>query len=129
MRLTLDNEPELREAQAALFNINAPGGSWILLSYVGPSTVHLASGGSDSVEQVRWQFEDDQIQYAMLRLDVSGQTGNEKIRVLFVQWTGPGVGIIEKTKKTAHVGDAQALLQPFHRDVYVTNRQRFDTKT
>lgn len=129
MPLRLDNEPELREAQSALFSANARGGGWLLLNYVGSAVVHFASGGSDSVDDLRGQFEDDQIQYALARLDVPGQTGSDSTRDVFVQWTGPGVGIIEKGRKTAHLGEAQAILQPFHADVRVTNRERFDTET
>lgn len=62
MPLRLDNEPELREAQAALFNINSTSG-WLLLNYVGPQTVHFAAGGEGGPEEIAPQFEDDQIQY------------------------------------------------------------------
>ena len=124
MLLTLDNEGELREAQAALFNANARGCAWLLLNYVGFTTVHFTAGGSDSVEELRPHLQDEEIQYALVRLPLpDGST-----RDVFVQFTGPGVGIIEKGKKTAHLGDVQALLQPFHKDVSVTNPHRFDTE-
>lgn len=62
MPLKLDNESELREAQAALFNINSTSG-WLILNYVGPSTVHFSAGGEGGPEEVYQQLEDDQIQY------------------------------------------------------------------
>ena len=62
MPLKLDNESELREAQAALFNINSVSG-WLLLNYVGPSTIHFAAGGEGGPEELAQHFEDDQIQY------------------------------------------------------------------
>ena len=127
MLLTLDNEGEFREAQAALFNANARGCAWLLLNYVGLTTVHFVRGGED-VEDLRPALEDDQIQYALVRLPVPGKTGRDGIRDVFVTFIGPGVGIIEKGKKTAHLGDVQALLQPFHKDVSVTNPHRFDTE-
>lgn len=124
MLLTLDNEGELREAQAAMFSANARGCAWLLLNYVGFTTVHFTAGGSDSVEELRPHLQDEEIQYALVRLPLpDGST-----RDVFVQFTGPGVGIIEKGKKTAHLGDVQALLQPFHKDVSVTNPHRFDTE-
>jgi hypothetical protein len=128
MLLTLDNEGELREAQAAMFSANAHGCAWLLLNYVGFTTVHFTAGGSDSVEELRPHLQDDQIQYALVRLPVPGKTGRDGIRDVFVTFIGPGVGIIEKGKKTAHLGDVQALLQPFHKDVSVTNPHRFDTE-
>ena len=33
------------------------------------------------------------------------------LRDIFICWVGPGVGIIEKGKKTAFLGDAQSFLQ------------------
>jgi hypothetical protein len=63
MPLMLDNESELREAQAALFNINSQSG-WLLLNFVGPNTVHFSAGGEfNGIEDISSQFEDDQIQY------------------------------------------------------------------
>jgi hypothetical protein len=83
----------------------------------------------DYAEDLRSQLEDDQIQYALVRLDVPGQTGSGSTRDVFVHWTGPRDGIIEKSRRMPHVGDAQKFLQPFHADVHVTNRDRFDTET
>jgi hypothetical protein len=125
----LDNEGELREAQAALFNVNAGGGGWLMLRYVGPTTVSFAAGGEDGTGDLLRQFADDQIQYALIRLDVPGQTGSGSTRDVFVRWTGPEVGIIDKGRRFSHEADVQGFLQPFHTHVNVTNRQRFDTET
>ncbi|KAM9994962.1 hypothetical protein ACTFIY_001136 [Dictyostelium cf. discoideum] len=125
MPLKLDNESELREAQAALFNINSTNG-WCLLNYVGPSTVHFAAGG-ENFQDIAPQFEEDQIQYGILRIGDIQEKGTLKntVRDVFFCWIGPGVGIIEKGKKTAYIGDAQQLLQPFHADITVLNKAHF----
>ncbi|KAM9970716.1 hypothetical protein ACTFIR_002580 [Dictyostelium discoideum] len=129
MPLKLDNEPELREAQAALFNINSTDG-WCLLNYVGPSTVHFAAGG-ENFEDVFNQLEDDQIQYGILRVGNIQEKGTLKttVRDVFFCWIGPGVGIIEKGKKTAFIGDAQQFLQPFHADITVLNKSHLSRET
>jgi len=127
MPLKLDNESELREAQAALFNINSTTG-WLLCNYVGASTVHFAAGGEGDVSEIAPHLEDDQIQYGLCRIGNIQEKGTLKttIRDIFFCWIGPGVGIIEKGKKTALLGDAQALLQPYHADITVLNKAHFD---
>lgn len=126
MPLKLDNEGELSEARAALFRSNSVSG-WLLLNYVGPSTVHFAAGGDDSGIAAR--FEDDQIQYALVRVPVQDRKLGSTIRDVFVSWIGPEVGIIEKGKKNALLSEAQSYLQPFHTDVAVLNGNHFDLQT
>jgi hypothetical protein len=123
MPLRIDNESELREAQAALFNINSTSG-WLLLNYVGPSTVHFSAGGEDGIEELLQQLEDDQIQYGLIRFSFE-ENGRTNIKDVFISWIGSSVGIIEKGKKLTFLGDAQSYLQPFHADVTVSNKNNF----
>ncbi|KAH6879993.1 hypothetical protein B0T10DRAFT_145682 [Thelonectria olida] len=130
MPLKLDNESELREAQAALFNVNSTSG-WLLLNYVGPSTVHFAAGGEGGVEEFKSQLEDDQIQYGLIRLGNIQERGTLKttIRDIFIVSIGTSVGIIEKGKKTAFLGDAESYLQPFHSSVTVIKKDNLNEET
>jgi len=126
MPLKLDNEGEMREAQAALFNVNSTAG-WILLNYVGPSTVHFTAGGEGGPEEVLAQFQDDQVQYGVIRIGGIVEKGTLKttIRDIFFCHIGSKVGIIEKGKKTAFYGDAQQILLPYHADITVLTAHKF----
>lgn len=42
---------------------------------------------------------------------------------------GPGVGVIEKGKKVASMGDVEALLQPFHSSLTALSRTNFNDET
>ncbi|KAG4078981.1 hypothetical protein HA402_001636 [Bradysia odoriphaga] len=125
--LQLDNESELREAQAALFNDNSVSG-WLLLNYVGDTTVHFAAGGEGGAEDVVSHLEDDQIQYILIREGGIPEVGSSKttIRDVFIAWIGPNVDVIEKGKKTAMLGDAENMLQPFHASITALNRDNFN---
>jgi len=127
MPLKLDNESELREAQAALFNINSTTG-WLLMNYVGPTTVHFAAGGEGGITDVVPHLQDDQIQYGLVRIGGIKEKGTlkETIRDIMFTWIGPGVGLMEKGKKTSLLGDAQNLLQPYHADITVLNKSLFN---
>jgi hypothetical protein len=128
MSLHIENESELQEAHDAFLDDDVGGGAWLVLNYVGPSIVSSKTSGSGSVEELRNHFEDDQIQYALVRLAVPGQTGRFSTRDVFVQWTGPAVDLAEKGKKFLHVDVVHQRLQPFNAYVRVTHRQRFDTE-
>ncbi|XP_037037590.1 uncharacterized protein LOC119075268 [Bradysia coprophila] len=125
--LRLDNESELREAQAALFNTNSESG-WLLLNYVSDSTVHFAAGGEGGPDDVVPHLEADQIQYVLIRVGGIQEEGTSKTtyRDVFIAWIGPSVGIIEKGKKTAFLGDAQNMLQPFHASITALNSDKIN---
>lgn len=129
MPVRLDNESEFREAKAALFNANSQSG-WLLLNYVGPSTLHFAAKGEGGVEEIHPHLEEYQIQYALVRLGGIQEKGTLKtVRDVFITWIGPGVGLIEKGKKRAFEGDVQSYLQPFETDLTVLNTNNFNTRT
>ncbi|KAN0038168.1 hypothetical protein ACTA71_000340 [Dictyostelium dimigraforme] len=129
MPLKLDNESELREAQAALFNINSKGG-WLIINYVGPSTIHFSAGG-ENFSDIAPLLEDDQIQYGVVRIGDIQEKGALKttVRDVFFCWIGPGVGILEKGKKAAFLGDAEQILQPYHASITVVNKENFNRET
>jgi hypothetical protein len=82
------------------------------------------------VDELASQLQDDEIQYAVVRLSgIQDQRGNPTTRDVFLTSIGAGVGIIEKGKKMPYMQDAQRLLQPFHTAVTVSaiknlNRER-----
>ncbi|KAM9970717.1 hypothetical protein ACTFIR_002581 [Dictyostelium discoideum] len=125
MHLKLEDESGLREAQAALFNINSTNG-WCLLNYSGQETIYLAAKG-ENFDEIVGNLKDDQIQYGVVRIGDIQEKGTLKttVRDVFFCWIGPGVGIIQKGKKSALLGDVQKLLQPYHADITVLNKSNF----
>lgn len=65
MVLQFENEPELREDQAALFNFDTGAGGWLLLNHVAGkhyNVVRYAAKRTEGPKEIRSLFEKDQIQ-------------------------------------------------------------------
>lgn len=114
MVLQIANQPELNEAHYALFSSDAFAGSWILLNYVGRETLKMTAAGEDSSEGLVRELRDDEVQYALIRIDVSAADGKKELRDVLVTWTGPAVPIIEKGRKSQYQ-DAVAAQLPDHK--------------
>lgn len=63
MPLNLDNQAELKSALSNIFNANHTGDGWVLLNYVGPSTLHFVGSSSGAPETLESKLHDDQVQY------------------------------------------------------------------
>lgn len=59
------------------------------------------AGGEAGPEEVASQFADDQIEYALIRLDERPEDGSSQttIKDIFLEWVGPEVGPTDKEKK------------------------------
>jgi len=131
--VSLPDEKKVRDLIGQNFHINAKR-YWILMNYKDPNTVVLAAHGAGPLSEVIPQLRDDQMQYLLIRLPLDDQAqhvaqGSEitvnKIRDVFVAWTGPKVGLIEKGKKKSHIGALQKLLSPSHAELQAVNRDHF----
>jgi hypothetical protein len=100
--------------------------SWFVVSYTGPNNISFTASGTKSLEEFGEQLKDDQVQYAMLRL--STPTSTTKVRDIFISWFGPGVKLMDKSKKRSHLGDVKRILQPFHCELTVQGKKHWNEK-
>ncbi|KAF2075351.1 hypothetical protein CYY_003327 [Polysphondylium violaceum] len=130
--VSISNPAELKNALAQYKASNASN-PWIVLGYVSPSSIAYRQSG-EGVENMVASLKDNEAAYILIRCqynekDPGFKTGvldnKANLKDIFIAWTGPQVGIIEKGKKTSHVGDAKALLQPFHAEITALNRANF----
>jgi len=126
MSLQLDNPAELRQGLDSIFNASSTSG-WVLLNYVGPSTVHFASAGDEGPDQMMQYLADDAIQYGLIRIGRIQQKSGLKVvnRDVFVTFIGPEVSAAEKSDKSGFLSDAQSLLQPFQASITVLDKYKF----
>eukprot|EP01132_Coremiostelium_polycephalum_P010059 gene10059-12331_t len=110
---------------------------WIIMGYSGPNAFEYKSEGTGTASMVS-KLLDNEVAYILIRVQITesdpgfkeGVLDNKaNLRDVFINWTGPSVGIIEKGKKKSHVGDAKALFQPFHSEITAVNRTHFNDAT
>lgn len=124
--LSIANPLALCNAMDDIF-CNKSFSGWVMVCYTNPSTIEFRKSGTGGVEELAAEFNDDEIQYALLRLPlpVTGANKAKKTRDVFIAWIGPNIGQIEKGRKRAHLGDVKDLLQPFHSELAVTSKKNF----
>ncbi|EFA84798.1 hypothetical protein PPL_01791 [Heterostelium album PN500] len=110
---------------------------WIVLGYTSPTTVELVATGSGGAATLSKQLDDSKVLYILVKEEYDesdpgfkeGVIGNKaNSKDIFIAWTGPKVGIIEKGKKKSHVGDAKACFQPFHAELTAVNSAHFNDR-
>lgn len=96
------------------------------MTYSNADTVVYQAHGSGAVSEAVALLDDSKMQYALFRIPVDSKSGEievKKVRDIFVAWTGPKVGVIEKGRKKIHIGKMAAFLKPSHAELQAVNRQ------
>lgn len=64
------------------------------------------------------------MQYAVIRIpDKKDKT--DTVRDVMISWSGPSMGIMERSKKKVHIGEVKDLLTPFHADLEAISKTNF----
>ncbi len=93
------------------------------MRYRDANTIVYDSHGTGPLTEITDKLQDNEMAYMIFRLPLDNPSGTDnvrtgpgaeiqvnKVRDVFVAWTGPKVGLIEKGKKKSHLGTMQALL-------------------
>ncbi|GAM18766.1 hypothetical protein SAMD00019534_019410 [Acytostelium subglobosum LB1] len=135
--VSVSNPQKLNEALAH-YRRPENASDWIIVGYSGPATLEFRQAGNGGASALIQHLRDDECAYVFVREEYTegdagfkeGVIGNKaNTKDIFIAWTGPKVGIIEKGKKKSHVGDAKVLFQPFHAELTAINRANFNDVT
>jgi len=128
--ITVTDHSRLKSVVQQTFDLSVPRG-WVLVKYTGPTTIALqASAPNGTIPDLVSKLDDDQIQYALVRLPAitfGGVEGTPKD--IFVTWVGPKVGKIERGKKSEHLQDLKTVLEPSHTDLTALTKNNFTEQT
>eukprot|EP01087_Luapelamoeba_hula_P001154 TRINITY_DN108_c0_g1_i1.p1 TRINITY_DN108_c0_g1~~TRINITY_DN108_c0_g1_i1.p1 ORF type:complete len:164 (+),score=26.27 TRINITY_DN108_c0_g1_i1:39-494(+) len=134
MSITLDDRAGVKAALTSLQGSGSFSG-FIVLRYTGNTSLGLQATGAGGVEELGPHFRDEEVQYAVVRValekyDTPRREGDVvRTRDVFIQWVGPGVGIIEKGRKRSHLGEVEKILSPTHATLFATSKKRLDERT
>jgi len=110
--ISIQDAPLIAKSVAGLLD-RAVSRGWVLVRYVGGTSIALQATGIESpIEGLLTHLEDNQIQYALVRLPPASSL--ETPKDIFLSWIGPKVSKMEQAKKTEHLQDLKQVLSPSH---------------
>jgi len=107
-QVVFDDVTGLKNIVQEVFPSSAYSG-WILVGYGEGGNLGVVGTSSKGVEELLPHLLDDQVQYALVRIDVEGKTKD-----VFITLIGPKVGTLEKGKKKSHIGDIHKVMPSGH---------------
>jgi len=126
--LTFPQPAPFYEAMCSIFTPVSTSG-WVLVGYTSERALCL-QGRGNKVEELVANLKDNEVQYMLVRVQVEDALKKlATTRDIFINWTGPQVGIVAKGKKKAHVGELKLILQPHHAELTAVSKRHFNLKT
>jgi len=120
--ITVVDPANVEKAVASLLDKTTVLG-WVAVKYVSGTQISLqAVGVGSGIPDLVKEFQENQIQYALIRLPPKGDAVTKDI---FLTWVGPKVSKIEQGKKGEHLADLRELLGPAHSSLTALTKVNF----
>ena len=101
------------DAYKAVFEDGRPE-NWCALGYEGRK-VEAKGTGTGGLEELVERFEDSQVQYALLRKEVTDDGGDSKrTKFVYLVWVGESASALKKGQVTSHKNEVGGLFVGFH---------------
>jgi len=114
------SDPELKtaydEVRSDKSEIN-----WAVFGYEGASKIVLQGKGSGGLNEAADTFQNDQAQYAFLRV-ISGDQESKRAKFVFVSWCGEQVGALKRAKMSVHKASVKQVIKEFSVEVHYTDK-------
>jgi len=129
----IDGQKDIRDAQESVLSPSSLSG-WVLLGYSDANTVVLQAKGTGGVDELVKHIQEDQVQYAVIRLEekdkdianVNRQDGKKATRDIFITWLGPQIRTVERGKKSLHGSAVAKFMSPYHAEITAVNKAKFN---
>jgi len=96
--------------------------NWALAGYESNTKVVLKSRGTGGLHELLSTFEDNEAQYAYLRV-TSGDTESRRTKFVFISWCGPSVGALKRAKMSVHKASVKSVWKDYAIEIHGENHE------
>jgi len=109
------SDPAIAEAYKEVRTDSQPY-NWAVFGYDGNKIV-FQEKGTGGIDELVAKFQDDQAQYAFLRV-ISGDSESKRTKFVFISWCGPNVGALKRAKMSVHKASVKTVVKDFAVEIH-----------
>ncbi|PRP88500.1 hypothetical protein PROFUN_03217 [Planoprotostelium fungivorum] len=113
------SDPELAQAYQEVRQ-DSNNTDWVVYGYEG-NAIKVQAKGSGDLDAVKSHFQDDQAQYAFVRV-TSGDAESKRAKFVFISWCGEGVGALKRAKMSVHKASVKSVVKDFGIELHATTQ-------
>eukprot|EP01116_Phalansterium_solitarium_P008558 TRINITY_DN22488_c0_g1_i1.p1 TRINITY_DN22488_c0_g1~~TRINITY_DN22488_c0_g1_i1.p1 ORF type:complete len:145 (+),score=30.27 TRINITY_DN22488_c0_g1_i1:122-556(+) len=114
------SDPQLKEAYDEVRS-DKVSTQWTVFGYEGNAKIVLQGKGDGGLNELGQLFEDDQAQYAFIRV-TSGDQESKRAKFVFISWCGEKVGALKRAKMSVHKASVKQIIKEFALEVHYTDK-------
>eukprot|EP01118_Nematostelium_gracile_P011769 TRINITY_DN4232_c0_g1_i1.p2 TRINITY_DN4232_c0_g1~~TRINITY_DN4232_c0_g1_i1.p2 ORF type:complete len:171 (-),score=41.11 TRINITY_DN4232_c0_g1_i1:887-1399(-) len=99
--------------------------NWVVLGYEGNNKIVVQGKGSDGLEGLKALLEDDQAQYAYLRV-TSGDQESRRTKFVLISWCGESVGALKRAKMSVHKASVKQVFKEYALEFHATKKEELE---
>eukprot|EP01097_Dermamoeba_algensis_P008532 TRINITY_DN5728_c0_g1_i1.p1 TRINITY_DN5728_c0_g1~~TRINITY_DN5728_c0_g1_i1.p1 ORF type:complete len:145 (-),score=23.71 TRINITY_DN5728_c0_g1_i1:130-564(-) len=112
------SDPTIADAVKAVLS-DANDTNWLVLGYEG-NTIKVVGSGAGGLEELRSHLQDDQCQFAYLRV-ISGDSESKRAKFVFISWCGESVSALKRAKMSVHKSDIKKVITNYGVEIHATS--------
>eukprot|EP01102_Stenamoeba_stenopodia_P003624 TRINITY_DN13799_c0_g1_i1.p1 TRINITY_DN13799_c0_g1~~TRINITY_DN13799_c0_g1_i1.p1 ORF type:complete len:136 (+),score=32.57 TRINITY_DN13799_c0_g1_i1:137-544(+) len=104
---------------------DASGVNWFTIGYEGNTKLVFQNEGSGGVSELVSHFQDNECQYAYLKVKYEADE-SKRTKFVLLSWAGPSASVLKKGKMSVHKSAVKQVVREFSVEIHVTDRSEID---
>lgn len=127
--MTSLDSPEIAAAYDAVRS-ESDETNWLLLSYAAPTgeAMTLTATGSGGIDELKTHLQDDQAQFAYLRIEYANDSESTRVKFALVIWIGEYTKVMRKARVGFQSGEVKKVLRHYSVQIDVGDKADLDEK-